>query len=51
MRARFDELAAAVRAHRVVTGHGPIAIRPSDHALYRRLGEIEASPPAPDDNG
>jgi hypothetical protein len=44
---RFDALAAAVRAHRVVTGHSSIAMRPSDHALYRRLAEIEASPPIP----
>jgi hypothetical protein len=50
-RARFDALAAAVRAHRVVTGHSAVAMRPSDHALYRRLGEIEASPPIPGEDG
>ena len=46
---RFDALAAAVRAHRVVTGHAAVPTRPSDHALYRRLAEIEASPPTPGD--
>jgi hypothetical protein len=49
VRPRFQALAAAVRAHRVVTGHGAIPMRPSDHALYRRLAEIEASPPVPGD--
>jgi hypothetical protein len=44
---RFQALAAAVRAHRVVTGHAAVPTRPSDHALYRRLAEIEASPPTP----
>jgi hypothetical protein len=44
-RPRFQALAAAVRAHRVVTGHAAVPTRPSDHALYRRLAEIEASPP------
>ncbi len=44
---RFQALAAAVRAHRVVTGHAAVPTRPSDHALYRRLAEIEASTPTP----
>jgi hypothetical protein len=48
---RFEALAAAVRAHRVVTRHGAIPMRPSDHALYRRLAEIEASPPIPGEAG
>jgi hypothetical protein len=26
-------------------------MRPSDHALYRRLAEIEASPPIPGEAG
>jgi hypothetical protein len=42
---RFQALAAAVRAHRVVTGHAAVPMRPGDHALYGRLAEIEASPP------
>ena len=37
---RFDALAAAVRAHGCVTGHSAVPMRPSDHALYRRLAEI-----------
>jgi hypothetical protein len=48
---RFEALAAAVRAHRVVTRHGAIPMRPSDHALYRLLAEIEASPPIPGEAG
>jgi hypothetical protein len=48
---RFASLAAAVRAHRVVTRHAAIPTRPSDHALYRRLAEIEASPPIPGEDG
>jgi hypothetical protein len=48
---RFHALAAAVRAHRVVTSHSSVAMRPSDHALYRRLSEIEASPPIPGEDG
>jgi hypothetical protein len=44
---RFRALAAAVRAHQVVTAHSSIATRPTDQALYRRLGEIESPPPAP----
>jgi hypothetical protein len=50
-RRRFDSLAAAVRAHRVVSTHGSVPMRPSDHALYRRLAEIEASPPIPGEDG
>ncbi len=46
---RFQALAAAVRAHRVVTRHAAVPMRPNDHALYRRLAEIEASPPIPGD--
>jgi hypothetical protein len=43
---RFAALVAAVRAHRVVTGHSAFAMRPSDRELYRRLKEIESSGPS-----
>ncbi len=46
---RFQALAAAVRAHRMVTRHAAIPMRANDPALYRRLAEIEASPPIPGD--
>jgi hypothetical protein len=45
----FLALAAAVRAHRVVTTHAAVPTRPKDHALYRRLAEIEAWTPIPGD--
>lgn len=48
-RRRFMALAAAVRAHRVVTTHAAVPTRPKDHALYRRLAEIEAWTPIPGD--
>lgn len=44
---RFQALAAAVRAHRVVTRNAAVPMRPNDHALYRRLAEIEGSPRVP----
>jgi hypothetical protein len=44
---RFLALAAAIRRHEAVTGHRSVARRPRDHALYRRLAELEASPEAP----
>ncbi len=44
---RFLALAAAIRRHEAVTGHRSVTRRPRDHALYRRLAELEASPEAP----
>jgi hypothetical protein len=43
-------LAEAIRRHQSETSHRAVPKRPADHALYRRLEEIERSVP-PEDGG
>jgi hypothetical protein len=41
LRAAFQVLARAVRAHELITAHHAVPRRPGDHALYRRLSELD----------
>ncbi len=40
------ELVEAIRRHQSQTSHPAVPKRPADHALYRRMGEIEGAAPS-----
>jgi hypothetical protein len=41
LRAAFQLLARAVRAHELITAHHAVPRRPGDHALYHALSELD----------
>jgi hypothetical protein len=45
---RLQAVEEAIRRHKDTTGHPAVPRRPSDHELYRRLGDDERHP---DSNG
>jgi hypothetical protein len=45
----YRALVAAIRRHELVTSHPSVPRRPADHALYRQLTALDATPPIPGD--